>query len=561
MMKARTRVLTKGQSSGGCVTCKSRKVKCDEIKPQCLRCFQSRIQCGGYSPKGMLPGDNNINTSGAVLAASSQDPNNSTAFKAHLDPALLSHIGLNSLLEFDDAFCPVGQKAWKHVLERYANASPGAKAACIVYGAAKELQVLSHDVLSHLEDIYSQYYGSAVSLLRNDVEDLATRLPSVFTTCLVLCSVELLFRRRQNALKHINAVFQMVYTECHFLSSPSTDTNPYPDAMKLHPEIASDFHLLLHVIDIQILSYTNGTRLASMEVCPLDALERYILAQDVDLLAEGDIIHVIHASYAFVAETARNAAGTSAGKLVQDKNRLLNMLQQGNSLLDSLLLDKASLPRYTSRRILRSFCLALSALLANLFCLYEEAWTLESMKFEHIITSAEELLASSNLESRSTRGRQEIRFVPQLGIIPPLYLAALKHRNSAWRRRAINCLRQAGIEGPWNGAMSAALAERCMEIEESTPDQIPSEKSMVSLCFAMDDNGENDGRLWPSSAYGSTTMKIIRRLQPAAVVDALLPSSAHFKALSVDARHSLDPKVWEHWQKRIEFGPTGYILG
>lgn len=39
----------------GCQTCKERHVKCDETKPQCVRCFKGNFFCKGFSPK---PKDN-----------------------------------------------------------------------------------------------------------------------------------------------------------------------------------------------------------------------------------------------------------------------------------------------------------------------------------------------------------------------------------------------------------------------------------------------------------------------------------------------------------------------
>ncbi|KAE8419484.1 hypothetical protein BDV36DRAFT_133930 [Aspergillus pseudocaelatus] len=35
--------------SGGCVTCKQRRVKCDEAKPDCRACQRLRLRCGGYN--------------------------------------------------------------------------------------------------------------------------------------------------------------------------------------------------------------------------------------------------------------------------------------------------------------------------------------------------------------------------------------------------------------------------------------------------------------------------------------------------------------------------------
>ncbi|GCB21253.1 adhesion and hyphal regulator 1 [Aspergillus awamori] len=37
--------------SGGCVTCKTRRVKCDEAKPECHACQRLNLRCGGYKPK------------------------------------------------------------------------------------------------------------------------------------------------------------------------------------------------------------------------------------------------------------------------------------------------------------------------------------------------------------------------------------------------------------------------------------------------------------------------------------------------------------------------------
>ncbi|KAJ6255933.1 hypothetical protein Dda_9224 [Drechslerella dactyloides] len=42
---------TKGRSKTGCLTCRKRKKKCDEGKPDCNNCGKNGIVCEGYSPK------------------------------------------------------------------------------------------------------------------------------------------------------------------------------------------------------------------------------------------------------------------------------------------------------------------------------------------------------------------------------------------------------------------------------------------------------------------------------------------------------------------------------
>ncbi|RMJ07776.1 hypothetical protein CDV36_012626 [Fusarium kuroshium] len=39
------------RSFGGCLTCRTRKVKCDETHPSCRQCQRSRLVCGGYEAK------------------------------------------------------------------------------------------------------------------------------------------------------------------------------------------------------------------------------------------------------------------------------------------------------------------------------------------------------------------------------------------------------------------------------------------------------------------------------------------------------------------------------
>ncbi|KAF5617971.1 transcriptional regulatory moc3 [Fusarium sp. NRRL 25303] len=41
--------VSKGQSSTGCISCRGRKVKCDETKPACIRCQTARFKCKGYA--------------------------------------------------------------------------------------------------------------------------------------------------------------------------------------------------------------------------------------------------------------------------------------------------------------------------------------------------------------------------------------------------------------------------------------------------------------------------------------------------------------------------------
>ncbi|KIW10897.1 hypothetical protein PV08_10196 [Exophiala spinifera] len=46
----------------GCLTCKSRRVKCDESKPECQRCLRAQRKCEGYKPHVDKTGNSGITT-------------------------------------------------------------------------------------------------------------------------------------------------------------------------------------------------------------------------------------------------------------------------------------------------------------------------------------------------------------------------------------------------------------------------------------------------------------------------------------------------------------------
>ncbi|KAK4466024.1 hypothetical protein QBC42DRAFT_293648 [Cladorrhinum samala] len=60
------------RSRTGCITCRIRRVKCDEAQPSCQRCVSAKRQCDGY-----------INTASAVGSSSSSSPSSSSGRHHH----------------------------------------------------------------------------------------------------------------------------------------------------------------------------------------------------------------------------------------------------------------------------------------------------------------------------------------------------------------------------------------------------------------------------------------------------------------------------------------------
>ena len=98
--------------------------------------------------------------------------------------------------------------------------------------------------------------------------------------------------------------------------------------------------------------------------------------------------------------------------------------------------------------------------------------------FEHLLELAAQVVHLTNAQNNGTPPI----FQFEIGVIPPLYMAARKCRDPMLRRRAIDLLRQAPKqEGLWESGQMAAVAERIVEIEEQDLEEghWPSEEMRV----------------------------------------------------------------------------------
>ncbi|KAF4471277.1 transcriptional regulatory [Fusarium albosuccineum] len=64
----------KPKSRAGCLTCKTRRVKCDEAKPTCVRCAKANFECDGYDsePGSKSPSSNDANSHGTSRLVAGQ---------------------------------------------------------------------------------------------------------------------------------------------------------------------------------------------------------------------------------------------------------------------------------------------------------------------------------------------------------------------------------------------------------------------------------------------------------------------------------------------------------
>ncbi|KAK6461071.1 fungal-specific transcription factor domain-containing protein [Scheffersomyces coipomensis] len=71
------------KSRNGCLTCKKKRLKCDETKPACLNCQKKNIECGGYA----------TNFKWRSFNDAEEDKSSKDSFRKHLELASISMTG------------------------------------------------------------------------------------------------------------------------------------------------------------------------------------------------------------------------------------------------------------------------------------------------------------------------------------------------------------------------------------------------------------------------------------------------------------------------------------
>ncbi|KAF5635810.1 transcriptional regulatory [Fusarium sp. NRRL 52700] len=496
----RTRTNVK-QSKFGCFTCKARRIKCDEGKPACRRCLLSKRECQGYPRGASSDSDNTGSTTLSLVSASSSPPDSSslppTAVISTLKSLAFNPYSLSS--PFVDLGCTVlvqsprrarnnvEQTFWSRTVPQLAQSIPSVRAAIEAFGTSYSEYVL-RGTSSRPGFETTKRYSRALRLVQQDLITLPNGPIPCVVACLFLGFVEALQQRLNKALVHLQGTFSLMMslTDKQLLAEVDTDS----------------LVLLLKKLDLHVATYafSHPPNLPMKPFVMGEVLQSYP--------PDGSLFEILHSSYHFTAKAFRykyTSRRTIPPQLLIEQGRQLANLKQWLSLNEILsTVDTESLE---STIVLRSQCLAALINTATILEPRETAYDCYGPEFEEIITSIGALLSSKGLQGMP---KQKISdrlpsFVPEMGIIHPLYYAAKKYRSPFWRRKALSLLLKSGKEGPWCAETEGSLIAKVINAEEGAFDKeslrlgqtldrspacIPEEKRFGHL-WASDPESEN----------------------------------------------------------------------
>ncbi|KAJ0160262.1 Transcriptional regulatory protein moc3 [Colletotrichum tanaceti] len=189
------------KSRAGCVTCKKRRVRCDEAKPTCLNCAKSNRACEGYHPLRKP----------TVTAAESQlreyrpiliKPN----YETQVFTSQLERDQFEYWMTFSKEFTLFPSDLVTQLIPQIAREEPAIRHAAFAIGAA----TLGSDSRGqrtsgagpYTKDAF-QHYGRAIHLIRSS-EPGPRSMPRALLSCLLFVTFEAIQGNYRAALTHIN---------------------------------------------------------------------------------------------------------------------------------------------------------------------------------------------------------------------------------------------------------------------------------------------------------------------------------------------------------------------
>ncbi|XXG95357.1 hypothetical protein Hte_001619 [Hypoxylon texense] len=422
----------------GCLTCKIRKVKCDEGKPQCQRCVGTGRRCDGYVPA-----------------------TSSSSLSWHRPRHLFSNVddvGERRALQF---FCqaagpflsgPMDPYFWTHLVMQFSTFEPAVRHSVVAISSLYEQmhsdspesgRVLADDRLA------LRHYNSAIRQLK-----LINNEPLVLLVCVLFICIEFLLGNRGAAIQHckhgvlllqsveasypwtreyISPIFRRLTMFPFFFGAGRTS---FPELLGLGDELPSSFASFQ-----QAQYYLDG-----------------IITRTVRLVRWGDDYRL-----------GDKRQSPVSSELLLEQERIRTLLSEWSVRFSNFQNGSSALggPNETLCNV--SFRYEIARIWADTAFEYAETiYDMHLEKFRWMVDQATELSSSRASHHNNPQGTP--KFIFEMGFVPLLYYIVIKCRCLATRTRALSLMGKLGIsrENLWEVSTMYAVGRRFVEIEHDT---------------------------------------------------------------------------------------------
>ncbi|KAE9373548.1 hypothetical protein N431DRAFT_407154 [Stipitochalara longipes BDJ] len=188
------------KSRGGCVTCKLRRVKCGQEKPECLRCLRCGAECGGYLTKGP-PHDTESRSHSLSRNPSSHHAGSQLEYQCH-------QFFIAEVVQGLSAFSP--SDLWHRSILQLSEVEPCILDAIIAIGGICKInhgvpENLRHDARRHFRHEHQfavQKYQTSLASMRGSIAKGTMNARTALIACLLTICFENAYGRNDLGLRN-----------------------------------------------------------------------------------------------------------------------------------------------------------------------------------------------------------------------------------------------------------------------------------------------------------------------------------------------------------------------
>lgn len=443
------------KSNDGCITCKIRKVKCDELHPACKRCLITGRKCDGYIRNGNI----------RIL------PSSTTGTVVHgIHPTTygnLERVELQSFEFFMARFVPgstrlVDEHFWHQLVPQLSHSDPVIWDAVIALSRLTQYPQYSRaftlpnrkkpPILNEEHRRALTWYGRSMAGLRKRMKEQATtQSATAVISCILYICIECLQDNEAEAIALYQRAIEMMRS--------CTENRPaiWP-TMQLESSLGNRVRDLLQNMAASQRIRTQWERIPDKAETPLQSLvdareELFVLLfESHDFIV--DTINIL------VTEQAKDWTPPSESLFRQRslRTRFLRWHERLESLINSPGMDDYEDEAYSVLIVTYGqYFITVSTILS----MYETAFDDFLPVFQAMVNYAGRVVAPKSKGPRPV-------FIFEVRVIPQLFFVATKCRHPVIRRQAITLLRTgAEVENTWKADTLADIAEWVVGTEES----------------------------------------------------------------------------------------------
>ncbi|PYH88549.1 hypothetical protein BO71DRAFT_365186 [Aspergillus ellipticus CBS 707.79] len=435
----------------GCITCRIRRVKCDEAKPSCLKCSSTGRKCDGYSPAPLEqpPDVLQMPSPWELFSGDEIEAQNFHFFCTVTTPDLAGF--------FDTGF-------WTGRLLQVAHQYPALRHATIALGSIHRDYVTDPTPVTVARSEDGQNLGFALQQSNAAIQALRELLAGPALTSLdrlVVLSICILFTcassmqgHQWQAFMHINSGLKLL----HHWNLGSGDRSPPAEDRDMAMVMLL---ITLTQLDTQARPYILS-RLGSIQWADSPVVIISPVRPPFQSLLEAYIALEVHSNSVMQLTQSDKDPQTSPDAPARKQRLIADLQQWDDDLADYLArtpLQAADQPALNLLRIRRTFTRIPLSLDPSKGELAHDDLLPEYTAMLHL---ADQILAA---QKQDRPAHPTYRLAPT--VIEPLFLVAARCREPTLRHQALSLLqRYPRREGICEGMGAARIVERSIEIEE-----------------------------------------------------------------------------------------------